>query len=104
MSETTTINVETDSGPNFTIHTDHDIEGMYDEMLDDVFGVTSIAGYEYDTSRALKEVDPIAYRTGFNDYCDRFAEMEIPSDLYLGNGADEVDEDAVNEWIAANLP
>ena len=40
----------------------------YDEMLNDVYGTVIIAGYEYDTAQALKEVDPIAYSVGMNDY------------------------------------
>lgn len=42
----------------------------YDDMLDEVYGDVSIAGMSYVTSYALKEVDPIAYRVGFNDWVD----------------------------------
>jgi len=46
-------------------------EAEYDEWLNEVHGETvTIAGYEYDTARALKEVDPIAYRVGYNDWTD----------------------------------
>ena len=48
--------------------TDWEIEDQYKDMLDDVFGTVEIAGYTYETSRALKEVDPIAYQVGLNDY------------------------------------
>lgn len=48
--------------------TQYEIMEAYDEMLNDVYGTVIIAGYEYDTSRALKEVDPIAYSVGMNDY------------------------------------
>lgn len=40
----------------------------YDEMLDDCYDLVKVAGYEYETSRVLKEVDPIAYRCGFLDW------------------------------------
>ena len=53
-------------------------EELYEDMLDDVYGVVSVAGYLYDTSRLLKEVDPIAFRVGFNDYCDS-QEWEVVS-------------------------
>lgn len=33
-----------------------------DRFLDDMYGTVIIAGLEYDTSRAVFEVDPIAYR------------------------------------------
>jgi hypothetical protein len=42
----------------------------YDDFLDDVYPTCQIAGYEYCTSRALKEIDETAYRCGFNDWCD----------------------------------
>jgi hypothetical protein len=41
---------------------------FYDQMLDDCYPIVNVCGYEYDPSRALKELDPIAYRVGFNDY------------------------------------
>lgn len=42
----------------------------YDEWLDEIHGTVTVAMHEYDTSRALKELDPIAYRGGFNDWLD----------------------------------
>ena len=48
--------------------TDYEIEESYKMMLDDVYGTVMVAGYEYDTSRALYELDPIAYRVGLSDY------------------------------------
>lgn len=47
---------------------DYEIEEMYRDMLDDVYGVITVAGMEYETSRVLYEVDPIAYRVGLSDY------------------------------------
>ena len=52
--------------------TDYEIEESYKSMLDDVYGTVIIAGYEYDTSRALYECDPIAYRVGLSDYSSEF--------------------------------
>ena len=48
--------------------TEYELEEAYNDMLNDVYGTVIIAGYEYDTSRALKECDPIAYSVGMNDY------------------------------------
>jgi len=48
--------------------TDYEMEQRYIEMLDEVYGVVTVAGYQYETSRLLKEVDPIAYRVGPADY------------------------------------
>lgn len=47
---------------------DYEIEESYKEMLNEVYGVVTIAGYEYETAYALKECDPIAYRVGLSDY------------------------------------
>lgn len=49
---------------------DYDMEKMYEEMLDEVYPECKIAGMEYSTSRALKEMDPTAYRCGMNDWLD----------------------------------
>jgi hypothetical protein len=43
---------------------------MYEEYLNDVFGNVNIAGLEYTTSYALKEVDPTAYHQGYLDFLD----------------------------------
>ena len=42
---------------------------MYNQMLDES-GPVVIAGLEFSPSAILKEMDPIAYDTGFNDYMD----------------------------------
>jgi hypothetical protein len=39
-------------------------------MLDDSYGKVNIAGYTYNTSHALKQLDPIAYNVGIRDYND----------------------------------
>lgn len=48
--------------------TDADMEQRYVDMLDECHGDVTIAGMTYQTSRALKDVDPIAYRVGMSDY------------------------------------
>lgn len=47
-----------------------DLDDMYAEMLDDCYGHVNVCGYEYDTSRALRELDPIAYRCEFLNWLD----------------------------------
>jgi hypothetical protein len=49
---------------------DNDLHDRYDNMLDDVYPDCTIGGGSYLTSGALKEVDPTAYRCGFNDWLD----------------------------------
>jgi hypothetical protein len=50
--------------------TDYELEDLYKEMLDECYPPVKVAGMEYETSRALYELDPIAYRVGFNDWLD----------------------------------
>lgn len=49
---------------------DYKLEEMYDDFLDEVYPECPIAGLNYSTSKALKEVDPTAYRCGFSDWLD----------------------------------
>lgn len=41
----------------------------YDEALDS-YGTVSVLGLEFDPSRIIKELDPTAYRCGYNDWKD----------------------------------
>lgn len=50
--------------------TESQLEEHYDDMLHEVYGTVDIAGMTYDTSRALKNVDPIAYRVGMAEFAD----------------------------------
>lgn len=51
--------------------TNYEAHQRYDEMLDEIYGDIELCGqYHYSHSRALKELDPIAYDVGFNDWCD----------------------------------
>ena len=47
-----------------------ELDDAYCEMLDECYPDCSIAGYNYCTSLALYEVDPIAYDCGFSDWLD----------------------------------
>ena len=58
---------------NSTI-TEYDLEEMYADMLDDCYGVVEIAGMAYETSRVLKDTDPIAYQVGMSDYASSLME------------------------------
>ena len=53
---------------------DYDIDNsedkkMYDEMIDEVTECCSLCK-QYGAARILEELDPTAYRCGFNDYID----------------------------------
>jgi len=49
---------------------------MYDDLLDDD-GPVRIGNLTYSASQVLREVDPVAYRCGFNDYVDFLTEDDI---------------------------
>lgn len=48
----------------------YQLEEMYDDMLDDVYGTVEVASMTYDTSVLLKNADPIAYRVGMAEFAD----------------------------------
>jgi hypothetical protein len=50
--------------------TQHELEGVIDEMIDESNKAVTIAGNYYNTSRVLKKIDPIAYRGILNHYAD----------------------------------
>ena len=63
-----------------TTMNEYEALSLYDDMLDEVYGEIKICGYEYSASYALKEIDPTAYRCGFNDWCDAEDDDEIEED------------------------
>ena len=50
--------------------TEWEAEERYEEVLYGIYDVVNICGYEYDAGRALKELDPIAFREGMLAYYD----------------------------------
>lgn len=56
--------------------TESEARAWYDEMLDDCEGPVELCGMTYSASMVLREVDPVAYRCGFNDYVDSLTEDE----------------------------
>ncbi len=70
---------------NFEVDTDDaTVIEMYESMLADCYGETvCIAGCEYDTARALKEIDPTAYRCGMNDWVDGLDKQDFPEYVEL---------------------
>lgn len=49
--------------------TENQLNDMFQEMLDSE-GEVTVAGIKFLPSVILMECDPIAYRTGLNDYAD----------------------------------
>ena len=74
-----------------------DVDAAYDEFLDECYGEASIAGYTYSTSRALKEIDPIAYRCGKSDFISSEIEadnwIEINDEYYYAHEINDLKEE-----------
>jgi len=50
------------------LHFYHEIEDMFEEMLNDSYESVSICGYNYDAGRALRLIDETAFRCGCSDW------------------------------------
>lgn len=61
-----------------------DAYDAFDEYLDEVLGDISVGTLSYSASRVLLNVDPVAYRCEFNDWCDAegIDTDELEGDLY----------------------
>lgn len=45
-------------------------ERDFEELLGEIYGTVEICGYTFDAGRALKELDPIAFREGMLNHYD----------------------------------
>lgn len=55
---------------------DYELEQLYIDFIDETTPAITIWGMEYSASRVLQEIDPIAYRVGFNDWLDTLDDCE----------------------------
>ena len=69
----------------------------FDDMLDES-GPVVIAGLEFSPSAILKEMDQIAYDTGFNDYMDS---MDIDTDDLLEDEDSDFDDSMDGDFDSA---
>lgn len=51
-----------------------ELEGMFENYLNEIYGDIDICGLTYAAADALKRVDPIAYRCAYSDYTSEFEE------------------------------
>ena len=69
---------------------------QYEEKLNEIYGTVQICGMEFNSARALKELDPIAFWCGQADepiiYCCGKCDAEYPDD-----------EDAAEECCKKNV-
>lgn len=74
-----------------------DVDSRYDDFLDDVYPDLTIAGMSFSTSRALKELDPTAYRCGMNDWIDSENFVEINGDYYDADDCERIKDEMLSE-------
>lgn len=65
-------------------------EEEFDNVLDNEHSEIEIVGIKFNTSFVLKTLDPIAYRTSFNDYIDSIYQ-DVMYDLQKGQ-EQEIDD------------
>ena len=58
-----------------------DLVNQYDDMLDECTATIKIGYLEFEASRVLEEMDPIAYNCGLNDYYDSICDEYICEDM-----------------------
>ena len=58
-----------------------DLVSQYDEMINETTNIIKIGYIEFEPSRVLEELDPIAYRCGLNDYYDSICDEYICEDM-----------------------
>ena len=68
-----------------TTYSEYELYGMFDDMLDEVYGMVEVCGISYDSSNLWKNHDPIAYRCSFLDWLDAegYVETEIGDEYIL---------------------
>lgn len=79
VSNSTKVAEEKKLKENYTYIPEYEAYDRYDEFIDEMDGPVKVMGLEYDPSKVLKEVDPTAYETGFNDWLDS-EELTIDED------------------------
>ena len=68
-----------------------DFYNFYDDMLDEIWGTVQICNYEYSQAQALKAVDPIAYRCGYNDWINNEVYNDLSYQLDCMGDGDSID-------------
>ena len=79
---------------------DNDDKEQYDEHLDGVFDPVELGNLTFDPSKIIEELDPTAYRCGFNDYTDGLPER------WICEGCDDEydDKDTANDCCLEPCP
>ena len=72
-----------------------DTEEEYDNFLDECYEPCCVENFEFDPSRVLSELDPIAYRCGMSDWLDSASEQyyKLDGEYYHQFAVDNLKEE-----------
>ncbi len=76
------------------------MSNLYNDFLNDCFGEVTIAGFTYDTSRALYLLDKTAYRCGESDYFNSLVSDFFDDSRYFSRGDMLTDGDETKTAVA----
>ncbi len=76
----------------YTIKDESDLEQEYKDFIDE-FNEVKIMGMSYCASRVLEELDPTAFRCGFNDWLDSEQWDEFEGDYMQRSDIEQVEEE-----------
>lgn len=76
-----------------------DREQAFRDMIDECYSFDKVGGpfAHMSPSRVLEEVDPVAFRCGFNDYFADGEHVEVNGETYRQDDAERVKNDLVTE-------
>jgi len=75
MSNFDFYNIETGEG-----YSDSELENLYEENLNEVYGTVEVCGFPQESGTALRRLDYIAFREGFNNWIDGAYTEDEPED------------------------
>ena len=76
-----------------------DRESRFDEMMNELYSFDAIGGpfQHMEPARVLKEIDPVAYRCGVNDYADGENWIEVAGENYDGKEVEGKRDELIEE-------
>jgi hypothetical protein len=76
---------------------DRELTDMYHEMLEEIYGEVKVCGYEFSAADVLKEMDPVAYKVGLNDWLDSECSdgtiKEVNGEYYMAEDLPDEEEE-----------
>lgn len=71
--------------------TEYEAFKLYDQSWDEN-GLVKLGNLTFEPSQIVKQLDPVAYRVGFNDFCDGLTYNDIYVEDYTDDELDNVVE------------